>query len=345
MWLSLTPFALIFSALIRSRNVLYDWRLLPIKQAAPKVISVGNLTVGGSGKTPFVLWLAQALQLRNNYRIGILTRGYKGSRSDTTAVGAGGEIWATPTEVGDEAVMLARTFSGIVITGKNRLKAAQLAGQAFASDVVILDDGFQHRKLKRDVDLLLIAGRHGLDRQWLLPAGPLREPLSATRRADLVVLTKTRRGERPKGVDPDQAQGEPPLFYGDLTPTSLVQSVQGSWQELPLSLLYHQRVLAVAGIADPLPFYTLLQQHEAELTEVVSFPDHHTYTQADWRTIVTAGRRCTLIVTTEKDLVKLERFPFPTGKLVALRVRMQVSDADRLLSRIERQLKHQTETE
>ena len=99
----------------------------------------------------------------------------------------------------------------------------------------------------------------------------------------------------------------------------------------------------MAGIADPAPFYALLQEHEAELTEVVSFPDHHTYTQADWQTIVTIGRRCDLIVTTEKDLVKLERFPFPTGKLVALRVRMQVSNAERLLSRIERQLAHQTE--
>lgn len=320
---------------------MYDWRLLPIRRATPKVISVGNLTVGGSGKTPFVLWLAQTLQRRTDYRIAILTSGYKGSRSDTTAVGTGGEIRATPAEVGDEAVMLARNFSGVVIAGKNRLNAAQRASQDFASELVILDDGFQHRRLTRDVDLLLIAGRQdrpGLDRQWLLPAGPLREPLSAARRADMVIVTK---GGRPTGLEPGQA--EPPVFSGDLVPTSLVESVQGDWQELSLSLLHRRRVLAVAGIADPAPFYALLQEHEAELTEVVSFPDHHTYTQADWQTIVTIGRRCDLIVTTEKDLVKLERFPFPTGKLVALRVRMQVSNAERLLSRIERQLAHQTE--
>ncbi len=348
MWLSLTPFALGFSALVRSRNVLYNWRLLPIKEAVPKVISVGNLTVGGSGKTPFVLWLAQALQLRTNYRIGIVTQGYKGSRSDTTAVGAGGEIWATVAEVGDEAVMLSRAFSGVVIAGKNRLKAAQLAGQNFASDVVILDDGFQHRKLKRDIDLLLIAGRqtrHGLDKEWLLPAGPLREPLSAARRADIIVSTKTRPGEQLKGGDLDRDQDKSPIFHGDLIPTSLVQSVQDGWQELPLTLLYRQHVLAVAGIANPLPFYALLQRYEAELSEVVSFPDHHTYTQTDWRTIVTASQGRDLIVTTEKDLVKLERFPFPTGKLVALRVRMEVSDADRLLTRIERQLEYSIETE
>ncbi len=340
-WLLLVPFALGFSALVRTRNALYDWRLLPIRRATPKVISVGNLTVGGSGKTPFVLWLAQALQQRTHYRIAILTHGYKGSRSDTTAVGAGGEIRATPAEVGDEAVMLARSFSGVVIAGKNRLKAAQLASQDFASELVILDDGFQHRRLTRDVDLLLIAGRQdrpGLDRQWLLPAGPSREPPSAARRADMVIVTK---GGQPTGLEPDRA--EPPLFSADLVPTSLVESGQGDWQELSLSLLHRRRVLAVAGIADPAPFYALLQEHDAELTEVMSFADHHTYTQADWQTIVTIGRRCDLIVTTEKDLVKLERFPFPTGKLVALRVRMQVRNAECLLSRIERQLAHQTE--
>ena len=237
--------------------------------------------------------------------------------------------------------MLARSFSGVVIAGKNRLKAAQLASQDFASELVILDDGFQHRRLTRDLDLLLIAGRRalpGLDGQWLLPAGPLREPLSAARRADMVIVTK---GGPRTGLESGQA--EPPVFSADLVPTSLVESVQGDWQELSLGLLHHRRVLAVAGIADPTPFYALLQEHDAELAEVVSFADHHTYTQADWQTIVTAGRRWDLIVTTEKDLVKLERFPFPTGKLVALRVRMQVGNAECLLSRIERQLEHQTD--
>ena len=334
-WLSLTPFAIGFSGLVRVRTLLYDWRLLPVRRPAAKVISVGNLTVGGSGKTPFVLWLAQTLERRTNYRIAILTQGYKGSRSGPTVVGAGGEAWATPAEVGDEAVMLARTFSGVVIAGKNRLKAAHLARREFGSEVLILDDGFQHRKLKRDIDLLLIAG-HRPDPQWLLPAGPWREPLSAARRADIVVWTK--RGPAEQAHDPGRPQAVPPSFSGALVPTGLVESLRGSWRELPLGLLSHQRVLAVAGTADPLPFYALLRKHDAELTEVVPFPDHHAYTQADWRTIVEAGRRCDLIVTTEKDLVKLEQFPFPARKLLALRVRMQVSDADRLLTRIERQL-------
>lgn len=354
MWLLLTPLAVTFSALVRSRNFLYDFRLLPMRRPTPKVISVGNLTVGGTGKTPFVLWLAQALQARD-YQVGILTRGYKGSRTGTIVIGAQGEALASPAEVGDEAVMLARTFPGVVIAGKNRMAAAQLAHQNFQSDIVIVDDGFQHRQLQRDIDILLINashGRRGLGNGWLLPAGPLREPLSATQRTDIVVFTKGRpclqdgqdRQDGQESLHFDtQPFGPKPVFYADLKPTALVQSVQGTWQELPLVLLDHRRVLAVAGIADPVPFYSMLRDQEVELTQVLSFPDHHAYTQADWQTILAASRSCDLIVTTEKDLVKLEQFPFPVGKLVALRVRMEIRDADQLLTAIEHQLKQTTQ--
>jgi tetraacyldisaccharide 4'-kinase len=347
-WLLLAPLAVTFSALVRSRNFLYDFRLLPRQRPTPKVISVGNLTVGGTGKTPFVLWLAHALQARD-YQVGILTRGYKGSQTGTVVVGAQGEALASPAEVGDEAVMLARTFPGVVIAGKNRMAAAQLAHQNFQSDIVIVDDGFQHRQLQRDIDVLLINASHGqrgLGNGWLLPAGPLREPLSATQRTDIVVFTKgrPRLKDWPENLDFDnQKFGHKPVFYADLKPTALVQSVQRTWQELPLVLLAHRRVLAVAGIADPVPFYGMLREQEVELIQVLSFPDHHAYTQADWQTILVASRSCDLVVTTEKDLVKLEQFPFPASKLVALRVRMEIRDADQLLTAIERQLEQTTE--
>lgn len=338
-WLSLTPFALGFSALVHTRNVLYGRRLLPTSHAPLPVISVGNLTVGGTGKTPFVLWLANALHDRA-HRVSILTQGYKGTETETKLVGTNGEALATPAEVGDEAVMLARAFPGVVIAGKNRLAAAQLARQAFHSTVVILDDGFQHRQLSRTLDLLLINGqdgKHGLGNGWLLPAGPLREPVSAARRADIVVMTKGR--TRLKGwLSSLGSKSDPPLFYGALQPTALVHSVRHTWHELPLTFLGHKRVLALASIADPLSFYQMLQDREAKLNEVLTFPDHHPYTQADWQTILTASRRCDLVVTTEKDLVKLEQFPFPVGTLVALRVRMEVRDAGRLLTTIEQRL-------
>ena len=333
-WLALTPLSLGFSALVRARNLLYDQGWLPIERPTFKVISVGNLTVGGTGKTPMVLWLAQALQSRG-HRVGILTRGYGGSNKEVTVVGTAGQAIATPAEVGDEPVMLARTFAGVVISGRDRVAAAGLARRRFDLDVVILDDGFQHRQLDRDVDLLLINSRRGTGNGWLLPAGPLREPSMAIRRADVVIITK---GGTP-GQDGWSATGQTgPVFYGDLQPTTLLSSVRGRWHELPVGLLSGKRVMALTGIADPIPFYHLLRGWEAEIAEVMEFPDHHAYTQLDWRAISLASQKFDLIVTTEKDLVKLERFPSAAGKLVALRVRMEIEHEDQLLDLVEGQL-------
>ena len=188
-WAALVPFALGFSALARGRNILYDLGLLPSEQLPFHIISVGNLTVGGTGKTPFVLWLARALQARQ-HSVGIVCRGYKGCSSGITTVGTNGHPQATPVEVGDEAVMLARTFSGVVLAGRDRVQAARLAHKNFGLNVLILDDGFQHRRLGRSLDLVLIHARQGIGNGWLLPAGPLREPLNAIRRTDIVILTK-----------------------------------------------------------------------------------------------------------------------------------------------------------
>jgi len=334
-WLALTPLSLGFSALVRGRNLLYDRRWLSVKRPALKVISVGNLTVGGTGKTPTVLWLAQALQDRG-HRVGILTRGYSGKSTGVTVVGTAGDALASPAEVGDEPVMLSRSFAGVVIAGRDRVAAAELARVRFDLDVAILDDGFQHRRLERDLDLLLLNGRRDTGNGWLLPAGPLREPPVAARRADVMIITKGETQERDGWLATHAMR---PVFYGDLRPTALVSSIQGKWNELPVGLLYGKRVVALAGIADPVSFYSSLREWEAEIAEVLEFPDHHVYTQGDWQTISLVSQKFDLIVTTEKDLVKLERFPFAAGKLVALRVRMEIEQGERLLDLVERQLR------
>lgn len=341
-WLALTPFSLAFSAAIRGRNLLYDLNFLPIEQLTLNVISVGNLTVGGTGKTPLVLWLARALQNRG-YRVGILTRGYKGVTTDTevTIVGTEGKPLATPTEVGDEAVMMARLFEGVVIAGRDRVAAAVRARLNFGLDVLILDDGFQYRRLQRDVDILLVGGQR-LDNRWLLPAGPLREPFTAARRASVVIITKST--EAKTGTHHFSSQryvnSFAPVFHGDLVPTALVSSVHGEWHEYPLTRLAGKRIVAVTGIATPAPFYRTLHEWEADIVEVIEFPDHHEYTLADWQTIVHISRTSDLIVTTEKDLVKLERFPFASGRLVALRAHMRIEPAGQVLAAIEEQFRY-----
>lgn len=333
----LTPAAWGFSVVVGGRNWLYNQRWLAVHHPPITVISVGNLTVGGTGKTPVVLWLAHQLRARG-YKVGVLNRGYKGAQAHTTVVGTNGHPTATPEEVGDEAVLLARLFPGVVIAGRDRAAGARLAREQFGLDIVILDDGFQHRRLNRAVDLLLLNARQGLQERRLLPAGPFREPFSATRRADIIIITK---GDDQVNQLPQvwsKLSPQKPIYGGSLQPTAVVSSEQQQWRELPLAYLSGKRIAALAGIADPTPFYQSLREWDAEVVEVMEFPDHHQYSQADWQTISAIGQKVDLIVTTEKDLVKLERFPFATGKLVALRVRMAIDREEHLLADIERRL-------
>lgn len=348
---ALTPFSFFFSVAVHTRNWLYDCGVLPITQVPLNVISVGNLTVGGTGKTPLVLWLAETLQQRG-YQVGILSRGYKGTAIGSTLVGREGIPLVTPVEVGDEAVMLARRFAGVVIAGRDRIAAARLAYQQLALDVVILDDGFQHRRLHRDIDILLLSAQE-TNNTNLLPAGPFREPLSSIRRAHAVVLSKKIVGSGhslpfPFSVTPHSAFRIPhstsshsaiPQFHADLVPTALVQVVDEAWHELPLSTLAGKRLLVFTGIANPQPFYRTIQQLGAELAQVVEFPDHHSYTHTQWQKLTRDSRAYDGLLTTEKDLVKLERFSVANDRLLALRVQLQLEPAEMFVQTIERRLR------
>jgi tetraacyldisaccharide 4'-kinase len=337
-WLALTPASMGFAALVRGRNALYNRGHFSTTQAPLNVISVGNLTVGGTGKTPMTLWLAQALQARG-YRVGILTRGYTGTKTDLTIVGTAGKPLVTPDEVGDEAVMMAHRFPGVVIAGRDRVAAAVRAHDEFALDVAILDDGFQYRRLRRDVDILLVSAQAN-GNQWVLPAGPFREPVTAARRADVIVRTK-----RPTEADrtprsPLTGNVTAPVFSGDLVPTAFVNVDHGRWYQHSLAAVAEQRVLALIGIAAPASFYQMLHEWNAIITEVLEFPDHHHYTHADWQHITQLSKKCDFIVTTEKDLVKLARFPFAAGRLLALRVDMHVEPATPFLDAIEQRFRY-----
>ena len=342
-WATLTPFSAAFSLVVRARNLGYDLGLLPVTHAPLPVISVGNLIVGGTGKTPLTLWLAQALQQRG-YNVGIITRGYGGTATGPTLVGKEGSPLATPTEVGDEAVMLARRFPGVVIAGRDRVTAATFAHQHFSLDLVILDDGFQHRRLHRDVEIVLLAAR-GLTNTWLLPAGPFREPLTSMRRAHAIVFSKKTNTQKSSLLSvatcntqhaTRNTQSLMPVFHADLMPTALVHVVHGQWLEQPLSGLRGTRVMIVTGIANPEPLYSTIREHGAELARVVEFPDHHSYTHSEWQSIVEESRSFDVLLTTEKDLVKLERFSPVTDRLRALRVQLQLEPAEAFLTVIER---------
>jgi tetraacyldisaccharide 4'-kinase len=192
--------------------------------------------------------------------------------------------------------------------------------------VIVLDDGFQHRAIARAFDIVLMDGRGGP----LLPAGPLREPLVALQRADALVLVDR---DEVAPLDPP-ASFDRPRFRMRLEAAGLVESVERRWIERSLGELAGRRVVAVTGIARPNAFYALLRRWDVVIDEVFEYPDHHRYTAEDWQQIARGGHGADLIVTTEKDLVKLEAFPFATGKLVALRIAPQVENAEQLLAAI-----------
>src|SRR3984957_12368765 len=191
-WIGLAAAAVFYRIGVGARH-LY-WRTM--KQRSPVLtVSVGNLTVGGTGKTPFTLFLASRLQ-SHGLRVGIVSRGYGRVRSKARAelVADGGQLKVSPEDAGDEPAMMAKTFTGPIAVARRRIDAIELLGKLGPLDGVILDDGFQHVRLNRDVDLLLVSGGSGFGNGWMRPAGPMREPIRAVGRAAAGIVMNSRAG-------------------------------------------------------------------------------------------------------------------------------------------------------
>jgi tetraacyldisaccharide 4'-kinase len=328
---ALLPASALYRGGVLARNAAYRAGLLAARHVAARTVSIGNLRVGGSGKTPLTRWLATEARARG-IPVAILSRGYGGATATAHVVGDGATLRSDVAASGDEAVMLARTAGVPVVAGRDRAAAAALAIATFESRLLLCDDAFQHRRLARDLDLVLVdAGeRGGVAR--VLPAGPLREPLSALRRAHVIVVSERDEGSGGGSLPPVHA--DQLLVRARFAPVALVRVGPLGWEEIGLAALAGQRVLALSGVARPRPLYQSLRDWEADLVHVLEYPDHHPYDAHDWQQISHAGKDVDFIVTTEKDLVKLERFPFERGKLVALRLGVTVDDPAGLLARV-----------
>jgi tetraacyldisaccharide 4'-kinase len=327
----LAPAAALYGTAAAARGAAYRLGVLRARGVPARVVSIGNLRVGGTGKTPVVRWLAAALAARGS-AVAIVSRGYGGAAAAPHAVGDGSAVASDVERSGDEAVMLARTSGVPVVAGRDRVAAARFAIETFGSELLLCDDAFQHRRLRRDLDLVLVDAdeRGGLAR--LLPAGPLREPLGALARAHVVLLREREeegRGRVRARLRPDQLAARLRL-----APVALVTPAGGGWEELSLAALAGQRVLAVSGVARPAPLYHALHEWGADLVQVLEYPDHHRYDTRTWHAITQAAKAVDLVVTTEKDLVKLERFPFARGKLIALRLGVAVENAEAVVARV-----------
>lgn len=313
--IALRGLSLGYAGLTRSRAAWYERGTLRRYRPPCAVISVGNLSAGGTGKTPLVLWLARLLG-RAGYWPAVLTRGYRGGAERTGGVVSDGRsILMDATQAGDEPWLLARSLPGVpVLVGRNRIASAHRAVAEFGADVLLLDDGFQHLRLERDLDLVLMDAANPLGNGRVLPAGLLREPPSALRRADAVILT---RADGPVSEETyrhlRRYLGNRPVFR--CRHEASLRAVMSAGTMFPMTGpgLRDRRVVAFSGIGSNEAFSATVGHLGGELAAVLPFPDHHAYTETELAGIVDTARRAGAewLVTTEKDLARLGgRWPF-----------------------------------
>ncbi|MFQ5354014.1 MAG: tetraacyldisaccharide 4'-kinase [Thermodesulfobacteriota bacterium] len=300
----LEPLSYLYEAGVRTRLGLYRAGVLRPRSLPCKVISVGNITAGGSGKTPVAMHIARYLKKRGA-RVVIVSRGYGGSLKGPAIVSNGSDdgVILGPGEAGDEPVLMARRLKGVpVVVGAKRYEAGTLAVKEFAPTVIILDDGFQHIRLSRDLNILLVDGALPLAGSRLLPAGPLREPVSACRRADLVLVKGGSLNDR----DKDLLRGYDIQSTGFVYRAGKVMNL-ATGETLTVAALKGKSLLAVAGIARPSSFFGTLQGQGLKVVGTISYTDHHPYGTDDIRAIREKMKTCgaAALITTEKDGVKL----------------------------------------
>lgn len=300
------------------RRTLYRKRELSVRRLPVPVISVGNLAVGGTGKTPLTVHLASLLR-RRNYRPAVISRGYGGSAEQTGMIVSNGEtILADSILAGDEPLMMAKQLRGVpLLVGRNRYRSGMIAIEKFDCDTVILDDGYQHMELYRDLNIVLLDARNPLGNGHVLPRGILREPPAALVDAHALVFTRSPRGpvRFPSGIAP---------FINNLPTFNVRQKAyllrgsvaHGAPQYLPLSDLNRKKVFLFSGIAQNDNFFQTVHTTGARIQGHATFGDHHRYSQTELENIIASANRTAseLLLTTEKDISRIGpdiRWPLP----------------------------------
>lgn len=309
----------LYGKIIESRNSLYNRGALKSHKLPAPTISVGNITVGGTGKTPLVAYIADYL-FEKGETVCIISRGYKRkNESERVLVSDLSRIHSTPEEAGDEPFELAKKLKkkAIVISDKNRVAAAKWAANKFDVTAIVLDDAFQHRKAGRELDLLVVDSTNPFGNKRTIPGGILREPLKNLARADAVVLSRTEQVGDSEGAIREISAIAPnlPIFSAKTRIRSYVSLAEFYRGDLVSSSLPDERTIAFCGIGNPGSFSTLLVKDDINLVDTLEFDNHYSYTKDETRSIEkTAEQKETgVLVTTAKDAVKLrpDQFSLP----------------------------------
>jgi tetraacyldisaccharide 4'-kinase len=346
-----TPFLFFLSLIskiygwgIKLRSAMYDLGLIRQKKLPCRVVSIGNLSVGGTGKTPMTVYLAQMLQ-GLGLKPAVVSRGYKGDLEKTGGVISDGEkLFADAQKAGDEPFMMAQILKGIpVLVGRNRFEAGMRAVKDFSADVIVLDDGFQHRRLKRDLDLVLIDDGVFFGNGHLIPRGILREPASGLSRCNACVLTRSGRNkskhqEMLMAMIPGKEvfrAFHAPYVYGVFHLESRISGKSAKTEDRQdFSFLSETSAFIFSGIARNSEFRAMIAEKVNSVAGYLEFPDHHPYTRQDMENIMRHAVVCgaDMIITTEKDFSRMDRRLQRPMDLVVIGVNISFGDETKRFS-------------
>jgi tetraacyldisaccharide 4'-kinase len=323
----LSPLSFLYGIFTDVRNYLFDKRLIKITSFDIPVISVGNLTAGGTGKTPFIIYLIEVLG-KSFKQPAVVTRGYRRKTKGRVVVSDGRGNLVTADAGGDEPLLIARRHPRIVvIASENRAEGIDFAVTKFGCDIIFLDDAFQHRFVRRDCDIVLVNAREGKAGERLLPRGNLREPLRNINRADIVMVTKGSEEEMKRTEEMLRRCYKGPVYCAGFSGDVLVRPDFRKTE--PLSNLFGRKIAAFCGIANSQEFFDMLSTAGSELCLTLSFPDHYNYSEGDIYQIIKSAQdaNCDAVVTTEKDLVKLNEKLIHVLNLYGLRQSVLVTNS------------------
>ena len=320
--------SVVYRGCLKARKKIYDRGWVRVEGVAIPVISVGNVTLGGTGKTPVVEKISAMLK-EAGFRPAIATRGYKRRKKGTFTVDPRRD---TAREVGDEAYMLARKTQVPVLVGSNRAEAIDMGMKMFPIDLAVLDDGFQLKNIEKDIEVLVLNGNEGYEARGLFPLGPYREPLDRIRDADIILVNKGDLDE-----DMEAYTGEIPTYRMRYKPAYLYSMKFDGM--VHYGFLKGKRVAAFAGLGDNRSFFNLLRDLGADVVHEMGYPDHHGYTEREMKRIASCGG-VDLVVTTEKDAVKMASMDVPEN-LFYLVVTVQIEKEQELFELIQNKLKRE----